>query len=79
MVLRPMPLPLATLLLAWPGVKLRGEVGSQVLAAKQSAGSAGKAGLWLLGSVSDCSPSSFPWAWGCCEEGWRQPIPGSLV
>lgn len=54
------------------GVRLHGEVGAEVLVAKQSASNTEmRAGLWLLGSVSDRSRSSFSWTWGC----WCQPVP----
>lgn len=58
------------------GVRLCGEVGAEVLPAKQSADTTEmRAGLCLLRSVSDHSPSSFSWAWGC----WYQPVPETIV
>lgn len=58
------------------GFRLCGEVGAEVLLAKQSADTTEmRAGLCLLRSVSDHSPSSFSWAWGC----WCQPVPETIV
>lgn len=62
------------------GVSFCGQIGAQVLVAKQSTRTAGmRAGLWLLGSVSDYSHFSISWAGGCCEEDWHQVVPETLM